>query len=173
MLVAYECFHAIKKKTHGSNGICAVKLDMMKGYDRVEWGFLEQMMLKLGFHLVWVQMIMQCVSSVTYKIRFNGEETEEIIPSRGLRQGDPLSPYLFLICSEGLSSLLDHEEEVGGIEGIRVCRDAPSISHLLFADETLILMKANVQNANTLKRILEVYCGSSGQCVSTPKSSIF
>ena len=116
---------------------------------------------------------MQCVTSVEYWARFNTEETKSFKPTKGLRQGDPLSPNLFLICSEGLSSLLDHEEEVGGIEGIRVCRDAPSISHLLFADDSLILMKANVQNANTLKTILEVYCGSSGQCVSTPKSSIF
>lgn len=58
VLVAYECFHAIKKKIHDSNGFCAVKLDMMKAYDRVERGFLKQMMLKLGFHPLWVEMIM-------------------------------------------------------------------------------------------------------------------
>ena len=61
-----------------------------------------------------------------------------------MRQGDPLSPYLLLLCSEGLSSLLAHEEEVGALEGIRVCRNAPSISHLLFADDSFILMKATV-----------------------------
>ena len=80
-------------------------------------GFLEQMVLKLVFHPTWVEMIMQCVSSVTYNIIFNGVETKEIIPSSCSRQGDPLSPYLYLICSEGLSSLLAHEQEVRGIEG--------------------------------------------------------
>ena len=93
VLVAYECFHAIKKKTHGTNGYCAVKLDMMKAYDRVEWGFLREIMKKMGFQAQWIELIMECVSSVSY------------------RQGNPLSPYLFLLCSEGLSSMLAHEEE--------------------------------------------------------------
>ena len=95
---------------------------------------------------------MECVSSVSYRVRFNNTETDEFFPTRGLRQGDPLSPYLFLLCSEGLSSMLAFEEEVGGIEGIKVCRNAPSISHLLFADDSLILMRANNQNAVTLKK---------------------
>ena len=95
------------------------------------------------------------------------------MPTRGLRQGDPLSPFLFLICSEGLSSLLAHEEDIGGIEGVQVCRNEPSISHLLFADDSLILMKANISNARTLKKVLETYCQSSGQMVSNAKSSIY
>ena len=66
VLVAYECFHTIKKKSHGSNGVCAVKLDMMKAYDRVEWGFLRRMMEKLRFHAEWVELIMECVSSMSY-----------------------------------------------------------------------------------------------------------
>jgi hypothetical protein len=71
--------------------------------------------------------------------------------TRGLRQGDPLSPYLFLICAEGLSSVLPHKDELMGIEGVRVCINAPSISHLIFADDSLILMKANITNATSLK----------------------
>ena len=173
VLVAYECFHAIKKKTHGSNGFCAVKLDMNKAYARVEWGFLEKIMLRMGFHAHWVELIMECVSSVSYRVRFNNTETEEFAPTRGLRQGGPLSPYLFLLCSEGLSSLLAHEQEIGGLEGVRVCRNAPHISHLLFADDSLILMKADSHNASTLKRILDTYCASSGQLVSNAKLIIF
>uniref|UniRef100_A0A453B0Q1 Reverse transcriptase domain-containing protein n=1 Tax=Aegilops tauschii subsp. strangulata TaxID=200361 RepID=A0A453B0Q1_AEGTS len=92
---------------------------------------------------------------------------------RGLRQGDPLSPYLFLLCSEGLTSLLAREQEIGGLEGVRVCRNAPPISHLLFADDSLILMKADSHNASTLQRVLDTYCSSSGQLVSNAKSSTF
>jgi hypothetical protein len=172
-LVAYECIHTIKNERSGSNGACAVKLDMHKAYDRVEWVFLENMMRRLGFAKRWITMMMACVSSVRYQIRFNYNDTDMFSPTRGLRQGDPLSPYLFLICAEGLSSLLLHEEEVGGIDGVRVCRNAPSISHLLFADDSLILMGANMTNATSLQRVLDTYRANSGQMVSLAKSSIF
>jgi hypothetical protein len=82
--------------------------------------FLEKMMVRLGFHMEFVDLLMACVRSVKYKVRFNDQETKEFLPSRGLRQGDPLSPYLFLICAEGLSSVLAHREEVGGMEGVLV-----------------------------------------------------
>ena len=120
----------------------------------MEWDFLEKMMIKLGFNEEFVSLLMACVRSVKYKVRFNDQETEEFTPSRGLRQGDPLSPYLFLLCAEGLSSLLAHREEVRGMEGVRVCRNAPSVSHLLFADDSLILMKANSTNATSLRQVL-------------------
>ena len=173
VLVAYECFHTIKKKRAGKEGLCAIKLDMHKAYDRVEWPFLKEIMLKLGFREVWVNFIMECVSTVEYRIRFNAEESESFKPTRGLRQGDPLSPYLFLLCTEGLTALLTHAEENGNISGVKVCRDAPSVTNLLFADDSLILMKANLQSAETLKSVLDSYCAASGQMVSVDKSSIF
>jgi hypothetical protein len=173
VLVAYECIHSIKGKRTGNNGACAVKLDMHKGYDRVEWIFLENMMRKLGFSERWITIMISCVRSVRYQVRFNSEETDMFSPTRGLCQGDPLSPYLFLICAEGLSSLLLHEEEVGGIDGLRVCRNAPSVSHLLFVDDSLILMKVDMNNATSLQHVLDTYCANSGQLVSLAKSSIF
>jgi hypothetical protein len=130
-------------------------------------------MRKLGFVDRWIDLMMACVGSVRYQVRFNSEETEMFVPSRGLRQGDPLSPYLFLLCAEGLSGLLLREEEVGGIDGVRVCRNAPSVSHLLFADDSLILMKADLNNATSLQQVLDTYCANSGQLVSLAKSSIF
>lgn len=130
-------------------------------------------MLKLGFDSRWVQLIMSCVSSVQYRVNFNGVLTEVIKPSRGLRQGDPLSPYLFLLVAEGLSSMLQGAENRGDLVGIRVCREAPMISHLLFADDSLILMQADRNNADHLKAILDTYCQNSGQKISEAKSSIF
>jgi hypothetical protein len=121
VLVAYECVHKIKNKRKGKSGLCAVKLDMHKAYDRVEWDFLKKMMIRLGFHDEWVDLVMACVTSVSYSIRFNSQVTDSFTPTRGIRQGDPLSPYLFLLCAEGLSSLLMQAEEIGRIEGIKVC----------------------------------------------------
>ena len=157
----------------GKEGLCAIKLDMHKAYDRVEWPFLKGIMLKLGFQERWVNLIMKCVSTVEYRVRINDEETESFKPTRGLRQGDPLSPYLFLLCTEGLTALLAHAEEIGNISGVKVCKEAPTITNLLFADDSLILMKASIHNAEALKTILDSYCKASGQLISVDKSSIF
>lgn len=79
---------------------------MSKAYDRVEWEFLKNMMIQMGFTRHWVELIMLCVSTVSYKVITNGHEIGPIIPHRGLRQGDPFSPFLFIICTEGLHVLI-------------------------------------------------------------------
>jgi hypothetical protein len=130
------------------------------------------MMLRLGFHRRWVDLVMKCVTSVKYRIRVNGELSEEFTPERGLRQGDPISPYLFLLCAEGFSSLLAKAEEEGKIGGVRVCRNAPSVSHLLFADDSLILCRATEGEATNLKELLRIYEECSGQVINADKSAV-
>ena len=72
----------------------AIKLDMEKAYDRVHWGFLRRVLFKMGFHELWIKRVMKCVTSVKYSVLINGKPSAWFCPSRGLRQGDPLSPYL-------------------------------------------------------------------------------
>lgn len=172
VLLAYELTHYLKNKRSGSNGVAAIKLDMSKAYDRVEWGFLYSMMIKMGFRQQWADLVMRCVSTVNYRIKVNGEYTDTIISQRGLRQGDPLSPYLFIICAEGLSAMLKKAESDGKIVGIKVCRTAPSVNHLFFADDSVILMRARNEEAAELKRVLGVYERVSGQVINKEKSSI-
>ena len=122
ILIAFESLHYMKSQCSGKEGFMALKLDMSKAYDRVEWQFLEKILLKMVFQGSWVKMIMQCVSTVTYSILLNGEPQGFIQPSRGLRQGDPLSPFLFLFCAEGLNALLCKAAEDNEIRGLSLCR---------------------------------------------------
>lgn len=172
VLIAYELTHFLQNRRGRGDGYAALKLDMSKAYDRVEWHFLRRMMEKMGFDSRWINLIMQYVSTVSYKIKVNGELTEEIIPTRGLRQGDPLSPYLFLICAEGFSELLNAAEREGKLEGVTICQGALSVTHLLFAYDSLLLLKANDRNANHLQHVLQLYEDCSGQVINKEKSSV-
>ena len=111
--MAFETLHHMKMKKVGKVGHVALKLDMSKAYDRLEWGFLKKIMEKMGFHPTWIGWIMKCIQKVIYSILVNGEPKGRIIPTRGIRQGDPLSPYLFLLCSEGLNGLIQHAVDGG------------------------------------------------------------
>uniref|UniRef100_A0A8R7PG21 Reverse transcriptase domain-containing protein n=1 Tax=Triticum urartu TaxID=4572 RepID=A0A8R7PG21_TRIUA len=146
---------------------------MMKAYDRVEWHFLEAILTKLGFNMVFVRLIMKCVSSVRFSVRVNGELLPFFTPSRGLRQGDPASPFLFLLCAEGFSSLLKFYNNGHIDRGIRVSYRSPWVSHLLFVDDSLIFITATTQSAERLNDILRIYGEASGQCVNRTKSAIY
>ena len=116
---------------------------------------------------------MQCITTVTYVVRVNGKPSGHIIPSKRLHQGDPLSPYLFLICAEGLSALIRKVVADGLLEGISVCRGGPCLSHLFFADDSLIFCKATVEECEALQKVLCAYEQSSGQQLNRTKTSLF
>ena len=122
---------------------CALKLDMMKAYDRVEWIYLAAILTKLGFHQCWVQMVMSLVTSVSFSVLLNGDRLENFVPSRGILQGDPISPYLFLLAAEALSCLLKARNQLSVLNGIKVAPSAPVVSHLLFADDSLLFFRGN------------------------------
>jgi hypothetical protein len=115
---------------------------------------------------------MQCVTTVNYHVLLNNDWIGPITPLCGLRQGDPLSPYLYIICSEGLTSYIHHHESRGLLHGVRICRGTPSISHLLFVDENFLFCKASVLEVTNLKHVLDTYEAASGQALNYQKSAI-
>ena len=109
------------------------------------------MMNQMGFDARWIALIMECISTVSYSILINGDPSDIFHPSRGLRQGDPLSPYLFLICSKGLHSLLQKEADAGHIRGVSICKKGPRLTHIFFADDSLVFCRATLLNAKKSK----------------------
>ena len=116
---------------------------------------------------------MECISSVSYAVNVNGEKKGFIKPSRGLRQGDPLSPFLFLICAEGFSALLNQAVKQGRLTDLQLSSGGPSLCHLFFADDSLIFCKAKEEQAMQLMEVLRKYGAALGQLINTEKSSIF
>ncbi|CAM8996122.1 unnamed protein product [Rhodiola kirilowii] len=150
----------------------SLKLDMAKVYDKMEWDFLDLIMKKLGFAELWVDRVLSLVRSARYCIRVNRDISDFFYPTRGLRQGDLLSPYLFIICTEWLSYTLKHYADLGRIEGIQISRRSPSITHLLFADDCLIFMRIHSSTVIAVKNVLQCYESISGQTVNYGKSKM-
>ena len=173
VLVVFETMHCIDQRRKGKNELMAIKLDMSKAYDKVEWAFLEVMMRKLGFRERWIGLMLMCVKTISYSVLINGEPKGKITPTRGLRQGDPISPYLFLLCAEGLTTMLRREESEGLISGVSVCGGAPRISHLLFADDCIIFGKVSVDEGNRVLKVLVDYEKESGNKLNKEKTSLF
>ncbi|CAA7055148.1 unnamed protein product [Microthlaspi erraticum] len=115
---------------------------------------------------------MQCLSTVTYAYLVNGSAQDHVRPSRGLRQGDPLSPYIFILCSEVLSGLCNKAQRIGKLSGIRVATRSPRVNHLLFADDTMFFCRSDPQSCHELMKIIHKYEQASGQMINKDKSAI-
>lgn len=164
--MAFETLHHMKNMKSGRQGHMAMKLDMSKAYDRVEWSFLKGIMLKLGFHHTWVSLVMSCVRTVSYSVLINGEPKGFFYPSKGLHQGDPISPYLFLLCAEGLNALLARASKTKTIQGLSISRGGPKLTHLFFANDSVLFCRANMQECNVIMDILKKYERASEQQVN-------
>lgn len=170
IIIGHKSLHVMKEIKIGREGYVTLKLDMSKAYDQVEWIFVEKVMLKLGFCTDWVDLIMRCISSVSFALNINGVATGKIVPSRGLRQGDLISPYLFLLCAEGLSALIKDASDGSNISRLSLTNPRLVISHLFFADDSLIFLRADAAECCEFKRIFQLYERSSGHVVNFDKS---
>lgn len=132
-------------------------------------GLSHTIMLKLGLPEQWVNLAMETMCTTSYSILINREPKGFITPSRGIKQSDPLSPYLFLLCAEGLSSLIRNATDTNRLKGIHSCLGGVHISHLLFADDSLLFCEAKLGETRQLMDILALYEATSGQAINRKK----
>lgn len=171
-ILANEIIHTMKKSRRGK-GLVGIKLNMLKAYDHVDWGMLTRIISKFGFSHKLVDLILRCISSDSVELLLNGSVFGRVDVERGIHQGGPLSPFLFILYSKLLSRMLLNLERDEKLHGIKIGRTSPSISYLFFADDILIFCKANTEEITQLKECLHQYCTWTGQRINASKSGCF
>uniref|UniRef100_A0A2N9HI63 Reverse transcriptase domain-containing protein n=1 Tax=Fagus sylvatica TaxID=28930 RepID=A0A2N9HI63_FAGSY len=170
-ITIHELLHSFKRRKV-KGGFMALKIDLQKAYDRINWGFLKAVLENFGFPDIFVNWIMECISSVSFSILINGGKSNFFTPTRGLRQGDPLSPYLFILCQEVLSRIIEREHATGSIQGVKMNVGGPSFTNVMYADDIMLFAKASRREAAALNTCLEKYCDWSGQLINRDKSGV-
>ncbi|RVW20057.1 LINE-1 retrotransposable element ORF2 protein, partial [Vitis vinifera] len=161
-----------EKRRSGEEGV-VFKIDFEKAYDHVSWDFLDHVLEMKGFGIRWRKWMRGCLSSVSFAVLVNGNAKGWVKASRGLRQGDPLSPFLFTIVADVLSRMLLKAEERNVLEGFKVGRNRTRVSHLQFADDTIFFSSSREEDMMTLKNVLLVFGHISGLKVNLDKSNIY
>ncbi|XP_071939020.1 uncharacterized protein [Coffea arabica] len=167
-LLAQEVVSGIGKKTRGGNVV--MKLDMSKAYDRVSWDHIIGVLRRFGFGERFIDLVWRLISNVWFSIIINGASHGFFKSTRGLRQGDPLSPALFIIGAEVLSRGLNNLAMQPGFVGFKVPFACPTITHLAFADDILIFSNGSSYSLKLIMRVLDAYQRCSGQLINVLKS---
>jgi len=169
VVMANEVLEEIKRKR--KSGVC-FKVDFEKAYDSVRWNFLFDMLQRLGFQEKWIVWVKGCLVSSSVSVLVNGSPTEEFKPSRGLRQGDPMAPFLFLVVAEGLAGLVRQALRMDALRGIKVGRNNVECCLLQFADDTLFMCEDSFDSIFAIKAILRCFELASGLKVNFHKSKL-
>jgi hypothetical protein len=171
IVVAQEMIHSMLKM-RGRTGYVAVKVDLAKAYDRLRWSFISAVLEEVNLPQGLRRTIMHCITSVKTNVMWHGSRSEYFNPRRGIRQGDPMSPYIFVLCMDKLTHLIAEAVDSGKWQPLRAGRSGPNISHLMFADDLLLFGKATEENMKAITDTLNAFCDLSGQLVSLEKTSI-
>lgn len=151
ILIANEIVDGWKKSK--KQGL-VIKLDFEKAFDNLNWKYILRMLNLMGFPRLWIKWMKECLQSAWVSVLVNGSPTKEFQMQKGVRQGDPISPFLFIIAVEGLNWLFKRALNQGILNGLVIGNDGPVITHLQFADDTLVFCKANLEEVQVVKKIL-------------------
>ena len=172
MIIAQELIHTMTLKK-GKTGFMAIKIDLEKAYDRLKWHFIRDVLELCRLPPFLIKLTMSCVSSSSISILLNGGKIEPFHPSRGIRQGDPLSPYLFIMCMEVLGFLISRRSKENLWDPVRASRGGQAFSHLFFADDLVLFAKADLWNCTSVHETLDTFCELSGQKVNLNRSKAY
>lgn len=134
---------------------------------------MEDTLRDIGMPSTWINCSRSCLQTSSMRLLWNGDVTDSFIPTRGARQGDPLSPYFYVMCMERLSHLILDAVEEQQWKPIKLTSDCPPLSHLFFADDLILFAKASVGQLRVVMNCLDTFCKASGQKVNHSKSKIF
>lgn len=141
VILMREIIHTFSMPSFKKSVFC-LKSDLSKAFDRMSWSFIEKTLVMYKFSPIVVTWIMACIRSAHFTILFGGSGSGFITPSKGIRQGCSLSPYIFILCMNVLTSLLHHDLHEGKLQGLRLTRHAPPLSNLMYVDDLLIMGSA-------------------------------
>ena len=150
-----------------------LKIDLEKAYDKLEWSFIREILIRVNLLEDLIDIIMRCISIVPTSILFNGKALDPIFPSRGIRQGDPLSPYLFILCMDFLGQLIAEKCNAKLWNPMKASQSGPTFSHLLFVNDLVFFAKADYVNCLAIREALDHFCRVSGQTASDAKSRVY
>lgn len=153
VMIVQEVVYSFGRKK-GNIGNMLIKLDL-KAYDRLEWGFVRKVLHWFNFPFLWVDLILSCISSASSAVLVNGNTTDFFSPSRGIRQGNPLSPYIFILCMEYLSVLIHDKCRGGDWKPVYSSRRGVPLTHLFFADDLILSGRAGVETCKTIAGVLK------------------
>jgi hypothetical protein len=171
IIIAQEITHSFQLSSWNHQAFM-LKIDLAKAFDRLEWSFILLALARKGLHGYFINLIHSCISTPSFSVISNGQSYENFISSRGVRQGCPISPYLFVLAINELSIQLQHSLAQANLNGITLGPNCPPIHSLLFADDLLICGMATEQEGLTIKHILQNFCQQSGQIPNWAKSGI-
>ena len=150
-----------------------IKLDLFKAYDRLNWTYLKKVLESFGFNNRWIEWVFNLISTPNFSILINGTPLTTFNATRGIRQGDPLSPFLFIMVAKGLGRYFKKELQESKIKGLRLWGNNLPITHQQFVDDIMLFGEATLIEVRNMKRILDLFVEASGMEINKEKSCTF